>query len=81
MTSHCDWSLLGKGTRFMNIAIRARGTNVFHIELETIERLRKFHKDFPDISQEFLNRELNRALNEMVSRMEQEYFGQELSSL
>jgi hypothetical protein len=65
----------------VTVAIRARGTSVFDVDLEVIEKLRKFHRDHPDISQEFLNKELNRSLNEMVLRMEREYYGQELNSL
>jgi hypothetical protein len=78
MASHRGWSHSGEEF-LMNITVRARGTNAFHIELETIQRLRKFHKAHPDIDQNFLDRELNIALNKMVSRMEREYYGLELS--
>ena len=63
----------------MNIAVRARGTNAFHIDIDVIKRLRKLHKALPDISQELLDRELNRALIKMMARIESEYNGQESS--
>lgn len=46
------------------------------INMETLERIRNFQSAHPDIDNEFLSKELNTAIVEMLFRIEREFNGE-----
>jgi hypothetical protein len=44
----------------------------FHITQDTLEKIYNFQRSYPDIPMELFDKEINRTLADMVSRMEQE---------
>ena len=54
---------------------------LFHIDQNTIELVKNFRDNYPDITQEFFNKELNAAIEELIIHMAIEFEGQMISGL
>lgn len=48
---------------------------VFTLDRATVNKITKFREHYPDITQEFVDREINAALSDAVERMIAEYNG------
>ncbi len=50
---------------------------IFTLDKSTIDRVLEFRKSHPEIGADFINKEINAAINEVVYRMEREADAQE----